>query len=127
MILQNLFTKIAKHQLGAATTLEYTAPADKGASGIKFGTQGRGVFSCSLEKFYNNGPNFYFQGINATIRCISVQWWTEVSFEALIGKEKCFFFHHMHSVLSNGEVNALSSRREDGSTSKTIAPLLFHS
>jgi hypothetical protein len=31
------------------------------------------------------------------------------------------------TVLLNGEVNALSSWREDGSTSKTITPLLFHS
>jgi hypothetical protein len=61
----------------------------QGAPGIESGIGGGGGgVQRSLENFHNNGPNFYFQGINATIRCISVQWWTEVSFEALIGKEK---------------------------------------
>ena len=54
-----------------------------------------------------NGSNFYFQGINVTIRCISIPWWKKSSFEALIGKEKCilFIFHQMYSEIPGTKFN----------------------
>jgi len=59
----------------------------QGATGNWIRNPGQG----GLEKIYNKAPKIYFQGMGATIRCISVQELKKASFEALIGREKCFF------------------------------------